>query len=842
MRALALGLVLDPNEAEDVAQDAALALLLNPPPEGVAARPWIATVVRRLAWRRRRAALRRADHEADAQPGSDGGGDALERIDTQRRLLEAVRALEEPLRTTVVRRYFEGKSSVEIARLSGVPAATVRARLKRARERLRTRLDRDMGSRAAWMSVLLPLVPREFAPVAAGAGVVTASLVTEGVLTMTATKIALAMTCSVILGLGIWKPWSTEAPLESPERPVPAQLLGPLDDVVVSSAQEPRSSARVEPTLRLEEPQKVAQPVEPWKPSAEPSPGTLRARFVNEQGEPWGDIEVLAYLGNGRSGMEVARGRSDGSGRLDMQIGLKQFARFSPDQPAASEHQLVVRGRACVARCMDTLIRENQVTDLGDVVLGAGSSVRGQVVDQSGVAIEGARVGAVAAERIEVLTPRELDRFARLGDEELDELLTVSSLVDGRFDLIGLEPGRQYVWAWKEGHRYCMSEVLELTVGESPEEARIVLSELLPEDRISGRVVGPDGAGIPAWIARTTRATDVSRLDSLSCDPDGRFEFVVHSSDALYDLDARDPRGQFTRVQLKGIRPGDLDVVIRLQTPEPLQVRVVDQNGAPIQGAEFMYGIAGMYGSVEAKAGAAGEYTLPKPIGEFRLEVDAPGFRELTRGPFEASNLPDRIDMVLVRALALRGRVSAQGAPVPNALVEVFEYDADGSMTFDDLRCPISCFAGGQARTDAEGLFELYADVEGPFVIRASHSDWVDCELGPMHSATDDLELELSRGGTIEGILHLPGDEPTLNRIVAVHRGDGRPRCARAAADGSFRFEGLMPGDWRVFGVEQEFSPHGGSYSSYSGSDPIEWDCRVELGGVTRFELTLDER
>ena len=62
MRALALGLVRDPHEADDVVQDAALAALLHAPPAEAALRPWLASVVRNFAWRRRRAATRRSEH------------------------------------------------------------------------------------------------------------------------------------------------------------------------------------------------------------------------------------------------------------------------------------------------------------------------------------------------------------------------------------------------------------------------------------------------------------------------------------------------------------------------------------------------------------------------------------------------------------------------------------------------------------------------------------------------------------------------------------------------------------------------------------------------------------
>ena len=51
-----------------------------------------------------------------------------------------------------------------------------------------------------------------------------------------------------------------------------------------------------------------------------------------------------------------------------------------------------------------------------------------------------------------------------------------------------------------------------------------------------------------------------------------------------------------------------------------------------------------------------------------------------------------------------------------------------------------------------------------------------------------------------------------------------------------------MAGDWRVFPLDEELDPHGGYFSSYKGDEPLEWDCRVELGRATRFDLDLTQR
>src|SRR6185436_3529802 len=104
---------------------------------------WLASVVRNLAWKRRRGEARRTARElrATSTRTTPSPDETLARLETARKLVEAVASIEEPFRTTLLLRYFEERTSVEIANLQGVPAGTVRWRLKRGLELLRERLD-----------------------------------------------------------------------------------------------------------------------------------------------------------------------------------------------------------------------------------------------------------------------------------------------------------------------------------------------------------------------------------------------------------------------------------------------------------------------------------------------------------------------------------------------------------------------------------------------------------------------------------------------------------------------------------------------------------------------------
>src|SRR5688572_7861401 len=139
VRALAESLVRDAAAADDIVQQTWLAALKRPPRDDRPLRPWLRTVVENFARMRGRAEGARAERERSTagarrseRNDSLGSAEALyERVETQQMLAKEVLALEEPFRSTIVLRYYEGLSSVEIARRIGAPEGTVRWRLKR---------------------------------------------------------------------------------------------------------------------------------------------------------------------------------------------------------------------------------------------------------------------------------------------------------------------------------------------------------------------------------------------------------------------------------------------------------------------------------------------------------------------------------------------------------------------------------------------------------------------------------------------------------------------------------------------------------------------------------------
>ncbi|MCZ6598600.1 MAG: sigma-70 family RNA polymerase sigma factor [Planctomycetota bacterium] len=212
IRRLAHGLIADPAAAEDAVQDTWLAALRRSPHGGPldateAPRPWLARVVRNFARQQVRGEGNRAAREAeaaraDAQPSA---GELILRAERQRELVEVVLGLDDPYRTTILLRYYEGWAPARIAQQQGISGATVRSRIQRALEELRVRLDaRHGGEREEWRRAFLPLAAPTL-PVGTDPGVDASTLATGAQTMITGVKIAAAVGGALLVGAAGWQ-------------------------------------------------------------------------------------------------------------------------------------------------------------------------------------------------------------------------------------------------------------------------------------------------------------------------------------------------------------------------------------------------------------------------------------------------------------------------------------------------------------------------------------------------------------------------------------------------------------------------------------------------------------
>ncbi|HEY5944125.1 MAG TPA: RNA polymerase sigma factor, partial [Kofleriaceae bacterium] len=146
--------------ADDVVQDTFEAALAKPSNRQGPLRPWLGGVARNVARMTARSGMRRERREQAVPVHQEvpSPEQLLARAQIEEKIGRLVVELHEPLRSTLLLRFFEGMSASEIARAQGIPAATVRSRLKDALDRIRAALDAEHGNdRRAWVGLLAPI-------------------------------------------------------------------------------------------------------------------------------------------------------------------------------------------------------------------------------------------------------------------------------------------------------------------------------------------------------------------------------------------------------------------------------------------------------------------------------------------------------------------------------------------------------------------------------------------------------------------------------------------------------------------------------------------------------------
>ncbi len=151
--AVALGSATD---AEDVAQDAFVKIHRALPGFDLTApfRPWLYRIVVNTARSRQRSHRRQGDlriRVAAVAPVTDAGldhgpDDIAVHLDQRRRLIEAINRLAPDDRLILTYRWYEQLTEIEMAEALGCPAGTVKSRLSRAMQRLRSEMSGMSGT------------------------------------------------------------------------------------------------------------------------------------------------------------------------------------------------------------------------------------------------------------------------------------------------------------------------------------------------------------------------------------------------------------------------------------------------------------------------------------------------------------------------------------------------------------------------------------------------------------------------------------------------------------------------------------------------------------------------
>jgi RNA polymerase sigma-70 factor (ECF subfamily) len=291
------------DDAPELTQEAALAGLLRPPQHDRAWRGWLRATVAHLASNLLRGRRRsRARDESAARPEAlPSTVELVQRLELEQRVVAAVLTLPEPERAVVLLHFYDGQKTAAIAERLGVPADTVRARLRRALARLRCELDREYGRRDTWQRALLP--PGLSIGLQLGASV------------MAAKGVAVAIAAGVVAVVGWWALPSNEgsrgaapgfASANEAALAVASGRLAPAADADALAA-GPRAD-------RIEQARDAAPQADPSAAAPLPPPGFVAFRAVDRDTRlPLPRVEVR-FLAEKRFG--VYQGGGEGKAKL----------------------------------------------------------------------------------------------------------------------------------------------------------------------------------------------------------------------------------------------------------------------------------------------------------------------------------------------------------------------------------------------------------------------------------------------------------------------------------------------------------------------------------------------
>ncbi|WP_419195417.1 sigma-70 family RNA polymerase sigma factor [Engelhardtia mirabilis] len=776
---LAFRLCSDRAIAEDLRQEAALAVLRQGAPEQDRRRPWLAGIVRNKLRMKRRTDGRREAREAGVADleSVSVDVDVVERAETQRAVTDAVLRLREPYRTTVLQRYFEEWTPGEIAERTGTSVETVKSRLKRGLRALEDDLanvfaDAGAGSRdeagTGWFSALLPLAVveskrRALASATGGAqGLAAASLTTTGPLLMFAKSFPVPVVLLALFGLYSL----TRAPKN-----------GDLSTGVVEPRTGQTTVDRAHDLPSATEPGRLGR-------SALQAPGD-EATSLGDAAQPMCALSGYVMDDRGRSldGVDVALFRPADELVATAQTGPE--GRFSLSVPEQSDPLLELRiegewfhrserlefgGTGWRARLPLT----SGPRDVGTVVLTAAGAVAGRVFDASGAPVAGASVTTWG------------------GD-------TTTSAEDGSFRLDRVSLGPDALEVRAEGFPIAEADI---TLRASSVTAGVEV-RLEPEASLRGQAV--DRLGQPVAGARVeldpVDEDDISRAVS---GPDGQFELpFLWLEGAHLRVDAEGFDLWDSEEWDQEFEPGAGAIRVELNPAASVEFSVVDDaTGQPIErfglavhkgaGSEGMQPVGDTepplqdYPGGRAVAGAREEYdeVVVCAEGYERFQDDV-----LTVGISGESLRSQTVRLRPFQAQppvgSITGRVLRDGAPLANAFVELEggKWMTERMKRLTDQSGDVFMSTGSSlplVRTSADGSFTAEGLERPLYRIRVHALGGAATELPLVELAegeTVDLgDVHCRPGGTVRGGLIPPPGVSPKGLVASIGHGLGRVR------------------------------------------------------------------
>ncbi len=845
LRGLARQLVRDEAAADDVVQETWLKALANAPrsqEDGPGLRAWLARVARNVAHSDRRSAAQRTERESSvARPeATPAAVETAARMETHRRLLAAADALEEPYRTAIRMRWFDGLPPREIAAQLGVAPHVVWTRLSRAHSQLRERLEERHGGRRAMVLALAGMsgagdVGRGSGGIAAG----TAAAVTGGIVGMT-TKVAAG---AVVAGLlALW--WMNRDPVADIGAPAAAETDTATQSDVPSRPRvvDEKDVAPEGMAAEPDAPDKVARPITARVVDAETGATIEGASLLVAY------RELINFLGHEFEGTVV-----EGSAVGDWTSFDLRETTYPRSLLQLQEMYVIVTADGYAAH-VDTFrpfSNEGEHIDLGEVALGRGVVISGRVRS-------GATGGSLAGAQMYVTRPTQRFMAAALGyampagTSDADGTFTLDrpALPVNRSQVIVVMAltnegvGARELYPRGDGDVDDVEIIVQsapLTVIVRDANGAAVSGAFVTTSFRAGPFRASDLPGASGWLGPHA---ELRELIAGQTDADGVLRlttFPVIQKASRIDVVANAPGHASATALDVSVGPGGatIELALRPDAERSIVGRVVDESGAPVSDAEVAFVEVGTPKGPTTTSAADGTFRLTDFgfRGDWQIQARASHDRAGRADVMlPRDGVVDAGDLIVRRAAAVTGRVTnAAGEPVPRVGIVVFLHgESHAGLTENDGSFRIEDITDGEWNLDvrARSFGGVHYDKEPLRLVRAGDDVQVMVRALP----TGDARLVLSMVDAKTGAaIHSDDVDVMLLPVEGTQRHGGI--TVMKHRDGP-TIERVAPGRWRVWARVKDYVPTFVSVTVEEGVREVR--ATVRFGSGATLAGTVD--
>jgi protocatechuate 3,4-dioxygenase beta subunit len=333
----------------------------------------------------------------------------------------------------------------------------------------------------------------------------------------------------------------------------------------------------------------------------------------------------------------------------------------------------------------------------------------------------------------------------------------------------------------------------------------------------SGIVVDSEGTPVArALVVIMSITAGQSRSSNDTTDADGRFSMEV-KRDCAYSAEVE--AAGYSDVRLFDVSV-DRDLEIVLSRPATIFGRVQTGLGAPPESfsvqwqrntaasptSELMEMIAALDAPSAGVHGQSdGSFKLENvPPGSIQLIVRARGFAEFQSDAIEVAAGAELRDVVLTlsEGALVVGLVTQNGRPFAGAEVQVTRVDDTSEM--EQMMRQFAPDMGGKSgvSSDEQGRYVVSGLVAGVYQVRARHDDFTPSPVATVTISADRVytapTLELSRGGSIQGVVQGAEHAPRKGMVVQLLTTGNPPAMTTTDAEGKFGFTHLAAGEYTI--------------------------------------------